>query len=64
MRMRHDYRASRFASLRRELFFHRERRKMVETDPDLTPDEGLSNWSTMTDSSCGFLGQLIELEGH
>jgi len=36
--MTSEDRATRSASLKWQLRFHHERRKMVETDPELTPD--------------------------
>ncbi len=59
-----DHRISRLASLRRELFFHQERRKMVETDPELTADERVEHLEYHDRLVMRLLGQLIELEGH
>ena len=59
-----DDRAFRLTSLRRELFFHRERRKQVETDPELTADERGEQLEYHDRLVMRVLGQLIELEGH
>ena len=59
-----EYRASRLASLRRELFFHHERRKMVETDPKLTAEERVEQLEYHDRLVMRLLGQLIKLEGH
>ena len=59
-----DDRTFRLTSLRRELFFHRERRKQVETDPELTADERAEHLEYHDRLIMRLLGQLIELEGH
>ncbi len=57
-------RNSLLASLRRQLFFHRARRKIVVTDPELTPDERVEQLEYYDRLVMRLLGQLIELEGH
>jgi hypothetical protein len=57
-------RADRIASLKRQLFFHQGRRKMVETDPELTADERLEHLEYHDRLVVRLLGQLIDQEGH
>lgn len=56
--------SNRLASLKRQLRFHHERRKMVESDPDLTPYERVERLECHDLLRMRLLGQLIELEGH
>jgi len=59
-----EFRASRLASLKRQLHFHHERRKLVEHDPKLTTDERADHLEYHDRLVMWLLGQLIEMEGH
>ncbi len=62
--MNPDDRTDQIASLKRQLRFHHERRKMVEQDPDLTPDERADQLAHHDRLVMRLLDQLIDLEGH
>jgi hypothetical protein len=57
-------RNTRLASLKRQLHFHHERRKLVEHDPKLTTDERADHLEYHARLVMRLLGQLIDLEGH
>jgi hypothetical protein len=59
-----ELRASGVASLRRQLRFHHERRKQVETGPELTADKRVAHLEYHARLVMRLLGQLIDLEGH
>ena len=59
-----EYHTSRLAVLWQELFFHRERQKIVATDPGLTADDrawnlAYHNWIIKRPRQ-----QLLDPEGH
>ena len=57
-------RNTRLASLKRQPLFHRGRRKMVETDPELTVEERADQLEYHDRLVMRLLGQLIEPEEH
>ncbi len=57
-------RADRITSLKRQLRFHHERRKVVETDPELTPEERADQLEYHDRLVLRLLGRLIDMEGH
>ena len=59
-----DDRAFRLTSLRRELFFHRERGKQVETDPDVTADDRAKQVAYHDKIIKRLRQQLVDLEGY
>jgi len=59
-----EYRTSCLDSLRHELFFHQERRKMVETNPELTAEDLVEQLEYHDRLVMRVLGELINLEGH
>ena len=59
-----ESRASRLASLRQEPFFHRERRKMVETDPDLRDADRARQLAYLDKLMQRLRQQLLDLKGH
>jgi hypothetical protein len=57
-------RAARIADLKQELLSRHERRRMVESDPELTAKERAKQLRDHDRVILRLLDQLIELEGH
>jgi len=57
-------RHARLASVKRQLLFHRGRRKMVETDPELSAEERAALLKYHDRLILRLRDQLIDLEGH
>jgi hypothetical protein len=57
-------RTERIASLKRQLLFHHERRKMAETDPNVSAEDRAEQLEYYDRLALRLLDQLIELEGH